>query len=55
MTWSVILLVLGAFLAGGVISFHQQGFPTWVVGLMAVASAALILYGAWSWLVGLNA
>ncbi|MDO5618721.1 hypothetical protein [Kocuria sp.] len=54
MTWSVILLVLGAFLAGGVISFRQQGFPTWVVGLLAVASGALILYGAWSWIVGLN-
>ncbi|WP_199732584.1 hypothetical protein [Kocuria soli] len=55
MSWSVILMVLGAFLAGGVISFHQQGFPKWVVGLLALASAALIVYGGWSWLVGLNA
>lgn len=55
MTWSVILLVLGAFLIGGVISFYRQGFPAWVVGLLAVCAGALILYGAWSWLVGLNA
>lgn len=52
--WSVILMVLGAFVAGGAISFYQQKFPAWLVILMSVIASALVLYGAWSWAVGVR-
>lgn len=55
MSWPVIVMALGAFLAGGVYSFHKQGFPRYVVGLMAAASLALIVYGAIAWISGARA
>ncbi|MDO4919530.1 hypothetical protein [Kocuria sp.] len=49
MTASVLVLVAGAFFAGGAISFAQQHKPRWSVLLLGLVSAALILYGAYSW------
>ena len=53
MTASVLVLVVGAFLVGGTISFVQQRKPLWTVVLLAVLAAALIGYGTYSYFVSL--
>lgn len=55
MNWAVIVMALGAFLAGGAYSFHKQGFPRYTVVIIAAAALALIGYGAYAWLSGLAA
>ncbi|WP_186304532.1 hypothetical protein [Kocuria palustris] len=55
MSWAVIVMALGAFLAGGAYSFHQQGFPRYTVVILAVAALALIVYGAFAWITGARA
>lgn len=49
MTFSMLTMVLGAFFAGGAISFKQQKKPLWSVMLLAAIALALIIYGAYSW------
>lgn len=50
MTPSMLVLVFGAFLVGGVISLAQQKKPLWVVVALAVLALAFIVYGAYSWM-----
>lgn len=50
MTASLLVLVFGAFFAGGAISFGQQGKPLWSVVALAVIALALIGYGVYSWI-----
>lgn len=52
MSWAVIVMALGAFMAGGTYSFHKQGFPRYTVVIMGVIAAALIIYGAFAWYTG---
>lgn len=49
MTASVLTMILGAFFAGGAISFKQQDKPLWSVVILAVLALGLIGYGAYSW------
>ena len=50
MTASLLVLVFGAFFAGGAISFRQQGKPRWSVVVLAVIALALLGYGGYSWI-----
>ncbi|MEF3121397.1 hypothetical protein [Kocuria flava] len=52
MSAAVVVMALGAFVAGGAISFHQQKKPAWTVVLLALAAAGLIGYGWFAWLQG---
>ena len=52
MSWAVIVMALGAFMAGGTYSFHKQGFPRYTVVIIGVCAAALIIYGAFAWYTG---
>ncbi|MFF0988917.1 hypothetical protein [Kocuria nitroreducens] len=52
MSGAVVIMVLGAFVAGGAISFHQQRMPSWTVVLLAVTAAGLIGYGGYAWFQG---
>jgi high-affinity Fe2+/Pb2+ permease len=49
---AVVVMVLGAFVAGGAISFHQQKKPAWTVVLLALVAAGLIGYGWYAWFLG---
>jgi hypothetical protein len=49
---AVVVMVLGAFVAGGAISFQQQKKPVWSVVLLAAIAAALIGYGWYAWFQG---
>jgi high-affinity Fe2+/Pb2+ permease len=49
---AVLVMVLGAFVAGGAISFHQQRKPLWTVVLLGLAAAGLIGYGWYAWFQG---
>ncbi|WP_404290188.1 hypothetical protein [Glutamicibacter arilaitensis] len=41
--WSIILLTLGAFLAGGAISLKsQKAHISWIIALWALAAAAIV-------------
>lgn len=41
--WSIILLTVGAFLAGGAISLkRQKAHISWVIALWALAAAAVV-------------
>ncbi|WP_170837732.1 hypothetical protein [Streptomyces sp. TP-A0874] len=42
---SILLIVVGLFLAGGVFSFVKQGLPRGVVLLLALSSAMCLLAG----------
>lgn len=53
MTAAMLTMVLGAFFAGGAISFKQQNKPAWSVILLAVVALGLIGYGAYSWITSL--
>ena len=53
MTASLLVLVAGAFFAGGAISFAQQRKPLWSVLLLGLLAAALVCYGAYSWFTSL--
>lgn len=53
MTASMLTMVLGAFFAGGAISFKQQDKPLWSVVLLAAVALGLILFGAYSWVTSL--
>lgn len=53
MTFAMLTMVLGAFFAGGAISFKQQKKPLWSVLLLVVIALALIIYGAYSWITSL--
>jgi high-affinity Fe2+/Pb2+ permease len=46
---AVVVMVFGAFVAGGAISFHRQKMPAWTVVLLALVAAGLIGYGWYSW------
>ena len=48
MTWAVLLMALGAFFAGGSISFRQQRKPAWSVLLLALLAAALVGLGGYA-------
>ncbi|MEX5295174.1 hypothetical protein QYM41_07825 [Kocuria sp. CPCC 205268] len=52
MTAAVLVMVLGAFFAGGAISFQQQKKPVWTVVLLATVALALIGYGWYAWFQG---
>lgn len=52
MSAAVLLMVLGAFFAGGAISFRQQRKPAWTVVLLALIAAGLIGYGWYAWYQG---
>ncbi|MEX5300078.1 hypothetical protein RCG67_15005 [Kocuria sp. CPCC 205292] len=52
MSAAVLVMVLGAFLAGGAISFQQQQKPVWTVVLLAAVAAALVGYGGYAWFQG---
>ncbi|MEV1008894.1 MULTISPECIES: hypothetical protein [Streptomyces] len=43
---STLLLVVGLFLLGGVISFVKQGLPRGVIALLGAGSALCLLAGA---------
>ncbi|MBQ0985969.1 hypothetical protein KBZ10_15870 [Streptomyces sp. F63] len=46
MTWlSTLLIVVGLFLLGGVISFVRQGLPKGVIVLLAIGSAMALAAG----------
>ena len=36
MSWAVIVMALGAFMAGGTYSFHKQGFPRYTLSLIHI-------------------
>ncbi|MGW1071719.1 hypothetical protein [Streptomyces sp. NPDC002537] len=42
---STILIVVGLFLLGGVISFAKQGFPKGVLVLLGIGSAMCLVAG----------
>ncbi|KAF4406115.1 MULTISPECIES: hypothetical protein [Streptomyces] len=46
---STLLIVVGLFLLGGVISFAKQGLPKGVVVLLGVASALCLVAGVMRW------
>ncbi|GAA1747830.1 hypothetical protein [Kocuria aegyptia] len=52
MSAAVIVMVLGAFVAGGAISFHRQHMPRWTVVLLALTAAGLIGFGWYAWFQG---
>ncbi|GAB2613611.1 hypothetical protein [Kocuria arenosa] len=52
MSYAVVVMVFGAFVAGGAISFHQQHKPRWTVVLLALTAAGLIGYGWYAWFEG---
>ena len=52
MSAAVVVMVFGAFVAGGAISFHQQRKPLWTVVLLAAVAAALVGYGWYAWFQG---
>lgn len=49
MSAAVVVMALGAFFAGGAISFAQQHKAAWAVVLMALIAALLIGYGWYTW------
>lgn len=49
MTASLLVLVFGAFFAGGAISFRQQKKPLWSVVLLSLIALAMLGYGVYSW------
>jgi hypothetical protein len=51
-SYAVVVMVFGAFVAGGAISFHQQRKPLWTVVLLALTAAGLIGYGWYAWFQG---
>jgi drug/metabolite transporter (DMT)-like permease len=51
-SYAVVVMVFGAFVAGGAISFHQQHKPRWTVVLLALTAAGLIGYGWYAWFEG---
>ncbi|MEU2514813.1 hypothetical protein [Streptomyces syringium] len=42
---STILIVVGLFLVGGIISFAKQGMPKGVIVLLGIASAMCLVAG----------
>ena len=42
---STVLIVVGLFLLGGVVSFRKQGMPGGVVAVLATGSALCLLAG----------
>lgn len=46
---AALLIMLGLFLLGGVISFVKQGLPKTVIGMLAVCSALAIASGVMRW------
>ena len=49
MTWAMLLMAFGAFLAGGAISFRQQRKPAWSVILLTLLAAGLVGCGWYVW------
>ncbi|GAA2960341.1 hypothetical protein ACX5K5_05010 [Glutamicibacter bergerei] len=43
MIWAILLMALGAFLAGGAISLQRQkAHLSWIIALWALAAAAIV-------------
>jgi putative effector of murein hydrolase LrgA (UPF0299 family) len=46
---AALLILLGLFLLGGVVSFIKQGLPKTVISMLAVCSVLALVSGAMRW------
>ena len=46
---AALLILLGLFLLGGVVSFIKQGLPKSIIGMLGVCSALAIASGVLRW------